>query len=44
MSQGLTDAVLRFEAIKAFRELAKSANARVVITDGRTPLVLPAGN
>jgi len=42
VSEGLTEAVLRFEAIKAFRELATSSNAKVVITDGKTPLVLPS--
>jgi prohibitin 1 len=43
VSQGLTEQVLRFEAIKAFRELATSNNAKVVITNGREPLmVLPS--
>lgn len=43
VSQGLTEPVLRFEAIKAFRELAQSANAKVVITNGTDPLmVLPS--
>ena len=40
VSQGLTDAVLRYEAIKAFRELSASPNAKVVITDGKTPLMV----
>lgn len=38
VSQGLTDAVLRFEAIKAFRDLAGSPNTKIVVTDGETPL------
>jgi prohibitin 1 len=42
VSEGLTEAVLRFEAIKVFRELAMSSNAKVVLTDGKTPLVLPS--
>jgi regulator of protease activity HflC (stomatin/prohibitin superfamily) len=42
VAQGLTEQVLRFEAIKAFRELAQSSNAKVVITNGSTPLVLPS--
>lgn len=41
VSQGLTDAVLRYEAIKAFRDLAVSPNAKVVVTDGKTPLLVP---
>lgn len=40
VSAGLTDAILRFEAIKAFRDLAMSPNAKVVLTDGKTPLVV----
>lgn len=42
VAEGLTEAVLRFEAIKVFRELAMSSNAKVVLTDGKTPLVLPS--
>ncbi len=41
VSQGLTEAVLRFEAIKAFRELAASTNAKIIISDGKTPVFLP---
>ncbi|MDX2087403.1 MAG: prohibitin family protein [Kofleriaceae bacterium] len=41
VSQGLSEAVLRFEAIKALKELAQSSNAKLVITDGKTPLVMP---
>ncbi|MDX2088621.1 MAG: prohibitin family protein [Kofleriaceae bacterium] len=37
---GLSEQVLRFEAIKAFRDLALSPNAKVVLTDGKTPLML----
>lgn len=40
VASGLTEQILRFEAIKAFRELATSNNAKVVLTDGKTPLML----
>ena len=40
LAQGLTDAVLRFETIKAFRELATSPNAKVVVTGTETPLMV----
>jgi prohibitin 1 len=40
LSQGLTDAVLRYETIKVFRELATSSNAKVVITGADTPLMV----
>jgi regulator of protease activity HflC (stomatin/prohibitin superfamily) len=40
ISQGLNDDLLRFKAIEAFTELAKSPNAKVIITDGNsTPLL-----
>ncbi len=38
LSKGLTDGIIRLRAIDAFRELAKSANAKIIITDGKTPL------
>ncbi|MEZ4934438.1 MAG: prohibitin family protein [Saprospiraceae bacterium] len=36
ISQGLSDDLLRFKAIEAFVELAKSPNAKVIITDGNS--------
>lgn len=40
ISEGLTDGIIRIKAIEAFRELAKSENAKVIITDGKTPLLV----
>jgi prohibitin 1 len=40
-ADGLTDAILRGRAIEAFKQLSASPNAKVIVTDGRTPLVLP---
>ena len=40
-TDGLTDAILRGRAIEAFKQLSASPNAKVIITDGRTPLLLP---
>lgn len=40
LSEGLTDQVLRLRAIEAFRALADSPNAKVIITDGQTPLFI----
>lgn len=43
IAQGLTPAVLQFKSIEAFLELAKSANAKVIISDGDMPaLVIPS--
>lgn len=43
LSEGLTPEVLRFEAIDAFRELSKSSNAKVIITNPETPLMIESG-
>jgi prohibitin 1 len=40
-ADGLTDAILRGRAIEAFKQLSASPNAKVIITDGRTPMMLP---
>ncbi|MBP47524.1 MAG: spfh domain, band 7 family protein [Myxococcales bacterium] len=42
LSQGLTAAVLRYKAIEALRSLARSQNAKVIITSGDNPLGLSA--
>jgi regulator of protease activity HflC (stomatin/prohibitin superfamily) len=39
-AEGLTESVLRLRAIEAFRELAKSPNAKVIVTNGETPLLV----
>jgi regulator of protease activity HflC (stomatin/prohibitin superfamily) len=39
ISQGLTEAILRYTSLEVFRELAKSPNSKVIITDGKTPLL-----
>lgn len=40
IAEGLTSGIIRIKAIEAFRELAKSNNAKVIITDGKTPLIV----
>lgn len=40
IAEGLTAGIIRIKAIEAFRELAKSSNAKVIITDGKTPLIV----
>lgn len=43
ISQGLDPQLLQFKAIEAYLELAKSPNAKVIITDGtNTPLMISA--
>ncbi len=40
ISQGLDPAILQFKSIEAFRELAQSPNAKVIITDGDLPVLM----
>ncbi|PQJ77432.1 spfh domain, band 7 family protein [Polaribacter glomeratus] len=44
IAEGLTSGIIRIKAIEAFRELARSANAKVIITDGKTPLIVGDSN
>ncbi len=38
VAEGLTEPVLRLRAIEAFKQLATSPNAKVIVTDGKSPL------
>ena len=38
----LTPLIISFKSIEAFRELARSPNAKVIVTDGRTPYLIGA--
>jgi regulator of protease activity HflC (stomatin/prohibitin superfamily) len=40
IAEGLTPAIISYQSIEAFRELARSPNAKVIVTDGRTPMLL----
>jgi len=40
ISLQLTNKQLQYEMIKAYQELAKSANAKTIILDGKTPVIL----
>lgn len=40
LSEGLTDQILKIRSIEAFLELAKSSNAKVIITDGKVPFMV----
>jgi len=45
INQGLTDKQLQYEQIKAYLELAKSPNAKVIVTGkGDTPIILDTKN
>jgi regulator of protease activity HflC (stomatin/prohibitin superfamily) len=40
ISEGLTEQIIQIRSIEAFLELAKSPNAKVIITDGKTPYLV----
>jgi regulator of protease activity HflC (stomatin/prohibitin superfamily) len=40
LSDGLTDQIIKIQSIEAFKELSKSPNAKVIITDGKTPFLI----
>ena len=40
IAEGLDEKILQFKSIEAFKELAKSANAKVIITDGSMPMMM----
>jgi len=40
ISEGLTEGIIRIKAIEAFKLLSKSNNAKVILTDGKTPLMV----
>lgn len=40
IAEGLDQRILQFKSIEAFQELAKSPNAKVIITDGDLPMIM----
>ncbi len=40
ISEGLTPAIIQWQSIDAFREVAKSPNSKVIITDGNAPRLI----
>lgn len=40
ISEGLTNEIIKIRSIEAFIELSKSANSKIIITDGKTPLLI----
>ncbi|HKG69905.1 MAG TPA: hypothetical protein VKA92_13620, partial [Segetibacter sp.] len=44
INTGLTENQLQYEQIKAMKEIATSANAKVIITGNRTPLIIDSKN
>jgi prohibitin 1 len=40
ISEGLNKNIIEWQSIEAFRELAKSSNSKVIITDGNAPMMI----
>jgi len=40
ISEGLTNEIIKIRSIEAFIELSKSANSKIIITDGKTPFLI----
>jgi len=40
IAAGLSPSVLSYQSIEAFRELARSPNTKVIVTDGKSPIFL----
>ena len=44
ISEGLSPAILQWKSIEAFKELSKSSNSKVIITDGKSPMLIDGAN
>ena len=40
LSEGITKEILEWQMIQAFKELATSPNSKIIMTDGKTPLLM----
>ena len=40
INQGLTPLLIKYQSIQAFRELSRSNNAKIIITDGKAPIMI----
>jgi prohibitin 1 len=40
ITEGLTPAIIQYKSIEAFRELSRSGNTKIIITDGNAPFLI----
>ena len=40
IGEGLSDKIIKWQTIDAFRRLSTSANSKLIITDGKAPLLI----
>jgi len=43
VNESLNEILLKYKSIEAFRELSKSTNTKIIITDGKTPMLINEG-
>ncbi len=43
LSEGLNEDILQWQMIQAFKELSTSDNSKIIITDGKSPLIMTEG-
>jgi prohibitin 1 len=44
ISEGLSRNIIEWQSIEAFRELAKSPNTKLILTDGKAPMLINPDN
>lgn len=44
IAEGLSPAILKWKSIEAFKELSKSPNSKIIITDGKAPMLIDSGD
>lgn len=40
LAEGLTDQIIKYKSLEVFLELSKSSNTKIIITDGKTPVLI----
>ena len=40
LSEGLTDEIIKIRSIEAFNRLSNSPNSKIIVTDGKTPMLI----
>lgn len=43
LSEGLTDLIIKYKSLEVFEKLSQSNNAKIIITDGKTPVLINDG-
>jgi regulator of protease activity HflC (stomatin/prohibitin superfamily) len=44
LQQGISEEIIKWQSIEAFKQLSESTNSKIIITDGKAPFLLPTDN